>query len=183
MEQEKFWVGVAFAGALVVLLGIAIFLPLQKHANNILRLLGAICAGASGAFMTGSTLIQIRGDVAPGMSALIQATGGVVLFLIVWWQWGLKLPPATVLRTAANWTFRQTVAAIAQLEHSIVEFRNFNDDQLDAPVGDHILRGKTLFDVLLALRSAVTGTAIPSFDVSQKDDKYILAAAIGGSGA
>lgn len=171
-ERTVFWVGVAFSAALILVFVYAIFRPVQAHAQPLLRLLGAVCAGASAFLMSGAALIEITGSLGSGLNLLLRGTGGIALFILVWWQWGRMFDEGVGIRVPDGARFRDVVDVIVSKDDATVEFVNFSDAQLNAVLRGQSLRAKTSEEAMHALRLLSREEVVPSYTIQKVGSVY-----------
>jgi hypothetical protein len=170
--------GTAFAAFLVLFLVIAYVRGGSLHRGQwaILRILSALCAGASGAFLTGDAVFSMSGRFTWGTTA-VSGTAGVALFLVVWYGFGkfIEEPPdAFTFSIGRGWTFKNAANALAQLDSAVVEFQGFKDDELNSKLQERQIRVTTVTEGLMALRPMARDRVLPKYAVTFERPTYRL---------
>jgi hypothetical protein len=179
MQDFRIAVGVAFAAFLVLFLVIAFFrLGRISHGQwAILRFLCALCAGGSGAFLTGEAVFSLSGEVSAGISLAVSGTAGVALFLVVWYGFEKFVdepPDSFTFSIGKGWTFKKAADALAQLDSAVVEFNGFADEEPKASLQERQIRVTSVAEALVALRSVSSDTQIRSYIVAFSPPTYSL---------
>lgn len=172
----QIWIGVGFAGAVVLFLMIAYFVPPKSpNTSQILRALVAIMAGAAGAFLTGGITLQIDGEISSGLKLGLTAAGGIALFVFVWITWDrvanttafhVTFPIATKFAAAAG-----LIGQAAQMQ---VQLSGFNPAETSATVVGTDLKARDPVSALRQLRDHFPPNSIRPYAVDAIAGGYQL---------
>jgi hypothetical protein len=174
------WIACCFLAALVVFLGVTIYLPPKDNTGRAtLKFLTALSAGFSGGFLTGDALFKYQQQI--GNSVLsISGAAGCALFFTVWiiYPKVFWLDDAINLDVPANWTFRNTVETVAGTP---CDYDGFRPDELQAPTRAAKISAKTPSEAILQVRlvTAVVNAVRP-YDVQKAASVHRLIIKTGG---
>lgn len=168
------WIAFGFLAALVIFLGVTIYLPPKDNTGRItLKFLTALSAGFSGGFFTGDALFKYQQQIG-GANIAISGAAGCALFFTVWiiYPKVFEVADAESVNIPAGWTFRYAVETIARTP---CDFIGFSKAELDAVTREVIFKAKTVEGALLQIR-LITATqgAVRPYDVQKINDVYQL---------
>jgi hypothetical protein len=151
----SFWVGVGFAGVLVAFL-VYSFVTIPKQTVSqakTTRFLSALCAGAAAVFISGSAVFDATWTTTGGKVA-ISGTAGVALFFAVFFFYDKVFVPddAVEFDLPNGCSFRHAADAAAQISNVTIDYRGFNQSELDSPMSEGHLSCETLAELFAMLR-------------------------------
>ena len=168
------WIAFGFLAALVIFLGVTIYLPPKDNTGRAtLKFLTALSAGFSGGFFTGDALIKYQQQMGGGNIA-ISGTAGFALFLTVWLVYPVvfRLDDAISVHVPAGWTFLHAVETIAQTP---CEFVGFLQEELDTVTREAKFQARKVEGAILQIRLITAKhDAIRPYDVQKIDEVYQL---------
>jgi hypothetical protein len=101
-------------------------------------------------------LLAIEIPFANSGSIAIQATAGIALYLIVYFNFkklfGNFMSPGFNFSIPEGMTFRQIADSFAQTANSVVEFIGFTEDELTAQLRQGQIHSETIEEAFLSLR-------------------------------
>ena len=191
-NSAQFSAGVVFALATLGILVMAFKHKgtLQTMHYDIVHFMCAFCAGAAGAFFTGSALLSVDSQVTPGTRLVFQGTAGVALFTLVFLVFRFRFnpvsvapPPAPVapapasiagsqqswISVGTNTPFSQAAEALAEESGGTINLSQLTPDELAVIPRSERLACGTLADAQLSLERL--GTLVPEGSVR----KYTVA--------
>ena len=176
MPNFQVLAGVVFTAILVVFFIVAYFVPPRSpQANQILRVLASICAGAAGAFLTGGIALQITGQLSPQASWTLSATGGIALFVLGWLTWKeVTNTPGFNIAVPAGTTFRGASQLIGTSSGKLVRLQNFTPQEQEAVLTTTDLRAASPKDALRQLMNMVPINTIRPYAVDERSSEYVL---------
>ena len=94
MQQQQFWVGVAFTAGFVCFLMYSISKGRNLNSGQrvMLRILSAICAAIGGALISGDAFVDLSRKI-PGGQFTISGTAGFAIFFVIWFTFPQPLKP------------------------------------------------------------------------------------------
>jgi hypothetical protein len=178
--SSTLWIGFGFLAALVVFLGVTIYLPPKDNTGRAtLKFLTALSAGFSGGFFTGDALFKYQQQIGGGVFG-VSGTAGCALFFTVWFVYPkvFRLDDAINLDVPANWTFRNTVETVAGAP---CEYDGFNSEELQAPTRASKVSAQTPSEAIRQVRliTAVVNAVRP-YEVQKGQSAYRLIIKAGG---
>jgi hypothetical protein len=171
-----------FAGLLVTFLMVAFFRAprLSGDQRSILKFLSALCAAFSGIMIAGDALFRLNRS---GNTQLaVSGTAGFALFFVVWFffpkppRQDTSMPKDRFsLKVTDNWTFQQTVDALARDDNAVAEYIGFTTQELSSTLKSWAISTETVRDAMLRLRSITTTPgAIRDYSVTHGNGAYRL---------
>lgn len=170
-------IGLVFLAILLIFLIVSFFTKeeLTSSQYNTLHFLTSLCAGFSGGFITGDTLLKID-TMSNGLKIGISGTAGFAMFFLIWFtyqKYTAPIPKDTFNFSIPNgWTFMQTSQAIAQAKNSISSFVNFTSDELNLILDERTLNEKTANDAIEKLKNL--NNNIPAYIVNYQNNTFII---------
>jgi hypothetical protein len=183
LQQYQFWIGLGFVLVLLILLVIIFFKVknLTSDQRSILKFFISLCAGFSGALITGQILFNLEGNLGSGAKFGISSSAGFALFLIIWFFFpttpNLPPPPEDSINFSVpeGWTFQQVVEVLSQIDNSVVEYEGFTSEELHSPLKEWKLKEKTISDAIRRLRSITKETnKVRKYNIRYSDSTYFL---------
>jgi hypothetical protein len=181
LVENQFWVGLGFAAVFVVFLMIAFFAAknLTDGQRLILRIMSALCGAIAGVLISGEALLNFSRTV-PGGKLTVSGTAGFAVFFAIWFffpKGGGTLPPGFNFSVKKGWSFRDASDTLAKSLKTTVEYEDFTDQQLNAPLRAWDLEAKTPKEAFERLGSIAENTkAVGKYGVIFKNSVYTLKA-------
>ncbi len=173
LQQYQLWIGLGFAAALVIFLFVAFFTKerLSDDQRQILRFLCALCAGFSGALITGDALFKLDTGWGETSKLAVSGTAGAALLFTVWFTFKTAVPPPDAYNFSlpSGWTFEAAVKAMAQQDGAVAEFVGFTDEEKNTLLKAQTIKTSTLIKAIQSLRLISDGTAIREYLVERDD--------------
>lgn len=179
LQQYQLWIGFGFALLLVIFFIVAFFKSktLTPDQRSILRFLSALCAGFSGALITGDALFNIQGSFGAGPKFAVSGAAGAALFFVVWFFFPkvAGFPDAFNFSVPPGWTFKKTADTLSQQEGAVPDYDGLTAAELAAPLQAWHLKAKDVGDAIRLLRSITTKPdAIRNYEVKLENSVYHL---------
>lgn len=175
-QQHQLWIGFGFATILVTFLIIAFFIKerLSDDQRNILRFLCALCAGFSGALITGEALFNLNTSLGGSTKIAVSGSAGAALFFTIWFTFKTLAPPPDAYHFSipSGWKFEMAVKAMVNQDDAIAELIDFNDSEKNAVLKPQTIRTSTIIKALESLRSSADGAAIRPYDIYR--DEHVI---------
>lgn len=168
--------GLVFAGVTVLFFMVAYFFkPPTPSTAPILRILSSVCAGASGAFLSGSLALNVDGQLAQGARFGITAGGAVALFVLVWLTFK-TIPLAQEFRCSLpiGATFQQAAWAIGQAARASVNLIGFRPSEEATTLTSFNIRERDPEGALRALARMVPQGSVRPYKVTRAAGSYTL---------
>jgi hypothetical protein len=175
----QFWVGVAFAAAVLVFLFIAFYAAKNMSPGQwaILRFVSSLCAACAAAFILGEISVSYAGNSSDGGKLTVYATSGFGAFLLVWLTFPKApphvLPDGATITIPEGMSFKDAAFLIATQDKATAVFEGFKPEELATPLRGGSIEAKEIRQILAALGPR-GHTAIPKYDVSLADAIYEL---------
>jgi hypothetical protein len=175
-SQQLLWVGCVFGGLLIIFFIAAFFYRgLDRGQWQILRTLGALCAGFCGGLFTGTALFHLNGEY-NGLNLGISGAAGFAGFFTVWFTWPnyeqVVVQPDIATSIPAGFTFEQAVRHLADAKAVTVAFEGFDEEAKGAQIRPSSLV-MSLPKALERLRLvAIHPDAIPEYKVVIEDSRF-----------
>jgi hypothetical protein len=170
LQQYQLWIGLGFAVLLVLFFIVAFFTKDQLSPGQlqILRFLASLCAGFSGALITGQALVQ--GDVPLGAAGklVISGSAGFALFFLVWLTFDrtVTLPDSYNISIPEGLAFKSAVNVIASQDGAVAELVGFSAEETSSALNGQMLNCRSPDEALRLLRN-LAKIDIPPYDVSR----------------
>lgn len=173
------WVGLGFTAALVIFFIVAFFMAktMTQDQRNIVRFLSALCAGFAGGLFIGDALFNMTGTLGSGAKYAISGAGGFALFFVIWFFFpkAAGYPDDGNMSIPPNWTFKQMVERLTQIDSTIAAYEGFKPEELDALLQPRQLNIKNVQAAIIKLRSlTIKPDAIRKYTVEHEDSTYRL---------
>jgi hypothetical protein len=179
LAMHHLWIGLGFAVFLVIVLVVAFFV--KKHLSDdqrwILRFLCALCAGFSGALITGNALFEMSGHFSDKVTFAVSGTAGFAMFFAVLFLFdrvACKPPDAFHCTVPKGWTFQKAADVLVQQDGAVAEYIGFTQDELNTQLRATELRTKNVSEALRALRHAAGPSVVRDYDVEFNAPTYSL---------
>lgn len=170
------WVGIGFAAALFVFLGLTFFLKdrLSDDQRTLLRFFCALCAGFAGGLFTGEALFKAESKT--GLEWVVSGTAGFALFFLIWLTFPKvsRPPDAFHFTIPKGWSFKQAVEAVVGVDQATADYDGFTADELKAPLQERELRTESPSDALRSLRLLTISATVRPYDVRFQPPTYFL---------
>lgn len=177
-QNIQLWVGLA----LVVIVGgflMVVFFRSKDFTasqHQLIHFFCALCAGFSGALITGSALIQA--DLTLGETGKVAVSGatGFALFILIWItfpKFKQRLEEGVHIKIGRKVKFADAAKIVAHASGRVVDFEGLTEAELSAQIPSQEVSGRTHAQVLLNLR-VLAEPPIRKYEVENGDGLYIL---------
>jgi hypothetical protein len=176
----QIWIGVVFAGAVVLFLMLAYFGPAMDAGRHaIIRFLCALCAGCAGGFLTGSALLEYAQNLPNGGKIAFTGVAGCGLFGLVLLTFPRHANPVGEntlnLSFPAGTTFQNAAKIVAQKNASVAILEGFETAEKNALVtGTLNGKGDDRHVQVLRRLGDLAATPIRPYTVTFDGNAYLL---------
>jgi hypothetical protein len=149
--------------------------------RDIIHFVCAFCAGASGAFFTGSALLSFKFDIGPTGKLAFQGTAGVSLFALVFLIFRLRYKDSPVVAPDGSWIspsgvnpFSQIAGAIANEVGATIDMSALTGAEKNSCPRGEQLDASTIelaTKALMRLRGMVSPGAVREYQVAYEADR------------
>jgi hypothetical protein len=174
------WIGVIFAGVVVLFLMLAYFgPPMDAGRHAIIRFLCALCAGCAGGFLAGSALFEYAQNLPNGGKIAFTGVAGFGLFGLVLLTFPGHTPPVGEdtfnISFPAGTTFQDAAKTVAQRNSSVAILEGFETAEKNTLVtGTLNGTGADRHVQVLRRLGDLAATSIRPYTVTFEGNAYLL---------